>query len=397
MAEINQFTYGPVTPILAYTLSVLGALLGLTCAVRARSTTSGRRRAWYLLLAAWAIGGTGIWVMHFIGMVGFGVRGTEIRYDLPLTVASALIAVAVVAAGLFIVGFGRPQVGKTLLGGLVAGTGIAAMHYTGMSAMHVDGDISYDTGLVVASVVIALVAATAALWLAMTVRRGPAIIGSALLMGVAVSGMHYTGMYAAEVHVHGQGDPQQGATVFSLILPILLLVVLALVGVIAALLAAPESDDAVPGAGEPAGAGALGGLGGGTGAGGRAGFGAGPGFGSAPSSGAGAGSGFGAGPGFGSGFGSGFGAGGPAPGAGETAAGRGESDRPTSGPPAETPHPHGTPNPHSVSLAEASGMGGPSRASRLSREAFPARRRGTSPDGSSPSGTSPGQPPDQAH
>src|SRR5690606_12599671 len=79
--------------------------------------------------------------MHFIAMLGFGVEGTEIRYDVPLTTASAIIAVTVVAVGLFTAALGRPRVSKTLLGGVFAGFGVAAMHYTGMAAMRLDGDI----------------------------------------------------------------------------------------------------------------------------------------------------------------------------------------------------------------------------------------------------------------
>lgn len=242
MAEIDHFTYGPITPIFAYGLSVLGALLGLTCTSKARSTEATGRRAWYLLLAAWAIGGTGIWVMHFMAMLGFGVSGTEIRYDIPLTTVSAIIAITVVGIGLFVVGFGRVRLVKILLGGAFTGLGVAAMHYTGMAAMRLDGEVNYDRVLFAASVAIAVVAATVALWLAVTVRRPAAIIGSALVMGVAVTGMHYTGMYAMEVHLHDTSSPLTGATVFVLVLPILLLVLLVLVALISALLAAPDSE-----------------------------------------------------------------------------------------------------------------------------------------------------------
>ena len=249
MASIDHFMYGPITPILAYGLSVLGSFFGLGCAVRARAASTPARRAWYLLLAAWAIGGTGVWAMHFMAMLGFGVEDTEIRYDVPLTTASAIIAVTVVAVGLFTAALGRPRVSKTLLGGVFAGFGVAAMHYTGMAAMRLDGDIGYDLPLVAASVAIAVVAATTALWLAVTVRRPFSMVVSALVMGVAVCGMHYTGMLAMRVHVHATGDPRTGATGFALILPILLLVLLVTIGLVAALLAGPgQSEDTAPAA-----------------------------------------------------------------------------------------------------------------------------------------------------
>lgn len=243
MAEIDHFTYGLVTPVLAYAMSVLGSLLGLTCTVQARAARSTRRRVWFLLLAAWAIGGTGIWVMHFIAMIGFGLEGSEIRYDVPITTASAIIAITVVAVGLVTVGFGRPHPLKIILGGVFAGLGVASMHYTGMAAMRIDGTVTYDDLLVAASIGIAVVAATVALWFTVKVRKVAAIIASALVMGVAVTGMHYTGMSAMTVHLHDTGRTMTGSTRFGLLLPIVLLVLFVVVGLIYAVMSAPTDED----------------------------------------------------------------------------------------------------------------------------------------------------------
>jgi len=244
MAEIHHFNYGWITPVLAYALSVLGSVLGLTCAVRARRTTSGGRRIGWLILAAFALGGTGIWTMHFMAMLGFGVTGTDIRYDVPRTALSAAVAIIVVGIGLMLVGLGdrgRPPAWKVLAGGVITGLGVNAMHYLGMSAMRLDGDVRYDQGLVAASVVIAVVAATVALWLSVTVSTGVAIFGSALVMGVAVCGMHFTGMAAMSVYPQ-QADEIAGATASTLILPIVLAVIFVVVGLAFAVLAAPTDD-----------------------------------------------------------------------------------------------------------------------------------------------------------
>jgi NO-binding membrane sensor protein with MHYT domain len=243
VTEIDHFVYGLVTPVLAYAMSVLGSLLGLTCTVQARAARSTRRRAWYLLLAAWAIGGTGIWVMHFIAMIGFGVDGSEIRYDVPITTASAIIAISVVAVGLVTAGFGRPHPLKIILGGTFAGLGVASMHYTGMAAMQIDGRVTYDDLLVAASVAIAVVAATVALWFTVKVRKAAAIIASALVMGVAVTGMHYTGMSAMTVHLHDTDETLTGSTKFGLLLPIVLLVIFVIMGLIYAVVSAPTDED----------------------------------------------------------------------------------------------------------------------------------------------------------
>ncbi|MEH1100103.1 MHYT domain-containing protein [Micromonospora sp. CPCC 205561] len=243
MAEINHFEYGWITPALSYALSVLGSALGLICAGRIRIAGSAGQRAWWGTLAAWAIGGTAIWTMHFMAMLGFAVEGTRIRYDVTVTVASALIAVIAVGIGLAIVGTGRFSTVRLLAGGLFTGAGVAAMHYTGMAAMRLNGRIGYEPTRVVLSILIAVVAATVALWLAVTVRRGLAIVGAALLMGVAVNGMHFTGMSAMSVHPHARQGEVSGAGVSTLLVPIILAVVFGVVGLVYALLAAPTDED----------------------------------------------------------------------------------------------------------------------------------------------------------
>ncbi|MFC5926377.1 MHYT domain-containing protein [Micromonospora vulcania] len=243
MAEINHFEYGWITPALSYALSVLGSILGLVCAGRIRIAGSAGQRALWGLLSAWALGGTAIWAMHFMAMLGFAVQGTRIRYDVPLTAASTVIAVVAVGIGLAIVGTGRLNPVRLVGGGIFTGVGVAAMHYTGMAAMRLKGSLGYDGTRVVLSVVIAIVAATVALWLAMTVRRPLAIVVSALVMGVAVNGMHFTGMSALSVHPHEGQEDVSGAGVTTLLVPIVLAVIFGVVGLVYALLAAPTADD----------------------------------------------------------------------------------------------------------------------------------------------------------
>ncbi|MEU8185569.1 MHYT domain-containing protein [Micromonospora sp. NPDC049047] len=243
MADINHFEYGWITPALSYVLSVLGSILGLVCAGRIRTARTARQRAWWGLLAAWALGGTAIWAMHFMAMLGFAVEGTRIRYDVPLTAASTAIAVLAVGIGLGIVGTGRLNPVRLVAGGIFTGAGVASMHYTGMAAMRLNGSLGYDTIRVVLSVVIAVVASTVALWLAMTVRRGLAIFASALVMGIAVNGMHFTGMSALSVHRHEGVAGVTGAQASTLLVPIMVAVIFGVVGLLYALLAAPTDDD----------------------------------------------------------------------------------------------------------------------------------------------------------
>ncbi|GLY01322.1 MHYT domain-containing protein [Actinoplanes sp. NBRC 101535] len=244
MAEIHHFDHGWITPAVSYLLSVLGSLLGLTAAVRLRGSTRSGERIWWLILATVAIGATGIWSMHFVAMTGFKVDGTPIRYDVGLTVASAVIAFVAVGAGLAIalLGTAAQQV-RILAGGLLAGLGVAAMHYTGMAAMRLHGEIHYAGGEVVLSIAIAVVAATVALWLALVVHRPLAIAGSALLMGVAVNGMHFTGMLAMSVTRDTGFGSVSGANATTMLIPIGAAVLFAVIGMGYSLMAAPNEDD----------------------------------------------------------------------------------------------------------------------------------------------------------
>jgi NO-binding membrane sensor protein with MHYT domain len=244
MAQIHHFEHGWLTPTFSYALSVLGSLLGLVCAVRLRSAPTAGWRTWWLTLAAVAIGGTGIWTMHFVAMLGFSVVGLPIRYDIPITALSALIAIGAVAIGLSIAARGtKVQGARLVIGGLFAGLGVAAMHFTGMYAMHMDGDVTYMTSRVVAAIIIAVVAATVALWLAMTVQRPLAIVVSALVMGIAVNGMHFMGMSAMSVREGTDGGTLSGATASALLIPIGLTVIFGILGLIYALMAAPTEED----------------------------------------------------------------------------------------------------------------------------------------------------------
>jgi NO-binding membrane sensor protein with MHYT domain len=244
MAEIHHFEHGWVTPTVSYILSVLGSLLGLICAVRLRSAPSTGWRVWWLVLAAVAIGGTGIWTMHFVAMLGFSVVGSPIRYDVGLTAASAVLAVVTVGIGLMIALLGSSARRlRIVVGGVLAGLGVAAMHYTGMAAMRLDGQIDYGTPRVAMSVAIAVVAATVALWLTVTVQRPLAIIGSAFIMGVAVNGMHFTGMSAMSVHRGVPTGTLSGATATSLLVPIGVAVLFGVLGLAYALMAAPTEED----------------------------------------------------------------------------------------------------------------------------------------------------------
>jgi NO-binding membrane sensor protein with MHYT domain len=223
LITVNNFSNGAVSPVLGYAVSCLGAFLGLRCVTRARCY-QGLARARWLAVAATAIGATGIWAMHFIAMLGFAIPGQYISYNVPTTIASMLIAIGVVGVGLLIVGFGDGGTPRLLAGGLIVGIGVATMHYLGMAALVMPDSMSYSGPLLIASVAIAIIAGTAALWIGTWVRGIGATASASLVMGAAVSGMHYTGMAAMRVRAgHMPGMPgMSGASGASFLLPLLL-------------------------------------------------------------------------------------------------------------------------------------------------------------------------------
>ncbi|WP_371550342.1 hypothetical protein OG266_33825 [Streptomyces sp. NBC_00554] len=229
---VDGFSYGLVTPVVAYLMACLGGALGLRCTTRSLLVARSWRAGW-LALGSAAIA-SGIWTMHFIAMMGFTVEETPIRYDKPLTFASLGVAIVMVGVGIFIVGY-RGATGTALFtGGTITGLGVASMHYLGMASISLNGRLEYNTLTVSASVVIAVVAATAALWAAGQVRGFLWSVGASLVMGLAVTGMHYTGMAALSVHLHSTSSTPVGDSTAALIAPMMIgpLVFLCLAGVV---------------------------------------------------------------------------------------------------------------------------------------------------------------------
>ncbi|MDW4916588.1 MHYT domain-containing protein [Streptomyces californicus] len=218
---IDGFNYGAVTPVVAYVMACLGSALGLRCTIRSLRTDTSWKPGW-LGLGAAAIG-SGIWTMHFVAMMGFHVAETPISYDLRRTVLSLVVAIVVVGVGVFIVGYRGATRAALLTAGLTTGLGVAGMHYLGMAGMRMNGRLEYSPVAVALSILIAVVAATAALWAAVSVKGFLPSLGASLVMGVAVTGMHYTGMSGLSVRLHESHGAQAlgGASAVSIMLPLM--------------------------------------------------------------------------------------------------------------------------------------------------------------------------------
>ncbi len=186
-------SYNLVLVALSFCVSVFGSYTGLLLVKVARTTTNNKKM--WIGGAAFALGGGAIWTMHFIGMIAYDL-GLPITYDPLITFMSLIVAVLVVGIGIVLLMGDQKSITRLLISGVITGLGVASMHYSGMYAMNVAAEISYDATLFSASLVIAVVAATAALWLAFNLDGSLQMMAAAIVMGIAVCGMHYTGMYA---------------------------------------------------------------------------------------------------------------------------------------------------------------------------------------------------------
>ena len=185
---------------LSIVIAIFASYTSLDLASRV-TASHGASRTWWLVGGAIAMG-TGIWSMHFVGMQAFQLP-IKVSYHLPTVVFSHIAPIAASGIALFIVGRTIMSTRDWLIGSLFLGGGIGVMHYSGMFAMRQKALLDHDLIYVVISVIIAISVALAALKLAFQFREhSPGIwnwrkMGSAILMGFAITGLHYTAMAGA--------------------------------------------------------------------------------------------------------------------------------------------------------------------------------------------------------
>jgi NO-binding membrane sensor protein with MHYT domain len=196
--ETVQGSYEPILVVLSFVISVVGSFAALRLAKLIPLHEPEDRLPW-ILGASFALAGGGIWSMHFIAMLAFDM-GMPVSYDVPLTALSLVLAWVVTGIGFRVVSGGASSPLRLGAGAVLMGCGVASMHYTGMEAMRMGATLGYDLPLVALSVAIAIAASGAALWLAFHLERMWHMAVAAVIMGVAVCGMHYTGMAAARFH-----------------------------------------------------------------------------------------------------------------------------------------------------------------------------------------------------
>jgi PAS domain S-box-containing protein len=234
-------SYNPVLVVVSVVVAMLASFAALDLAGRVRSDTGATRLGW--IAGGATVMGIGIWSMHFVGMLAFHLP-VPIRYDVPLMLLSVVVAIAASLLALVIVTRLRLHIWTIAPGGIVMGLAIAGMHYIGMASVRTDARLSYTPSIVSLSVLIAIVASFVALWLAFRFRSDLTTKGvllkilSAVVMGVAISGMHYTAMAAAHFapghrmapstyHINASGELAAAVAVSTI-----LVIVLAVIGAI---------------------------------------------------------------------------------------------------------------------------------------------------------------------
>jgi PAS domain S-box-containing protein len=191
--------------VVSVLVAILASFAAHDLATRIRSSSGRLRYAW-LAAAAFAMGG-GIWSMHFVAMLAFRLPGIEIGYDLGLTAISLMLPIAVTAFGFYVASTQQLGPRSLTVSGLVMGLGIAGMHYTGMAAMRMSGTLHHEVPWVVLSILIAIAASIVALRLAFTHTTLPQRLVAAVVMGIAIAGMHYTAMHGAVFTYPATIDP----------------------------------------------------------------------------------------------------------------------------------------------------------------------------------------------
>ncbi|MDP9141795.1 MAG: hypothetical protein M3O62_13490, partial [Pseudomonadota bacterium] len=200
-------TYDPALVWVSYLIACLAAYAAIDMVQRIRDNREHEKR--WLVLGA-VMMGSGIWTMHFIGMQSFSLP-FELSYEIGMTVTSLVAAIAVALIALWASSRKAMGLNTVIAGAFLMGIGICAMHYIGMLAMEIRPGIVWSASLVGASAIIAVVSSGAMLWLLFNLHRVSrrywlvTRLAAALMMGVAVVGMHYTGMAAASFPVGSYG------------------------------------------------------------------------------------------------------------------------------------------------------------------------------------------------
>src|SRR5437868_3824786 len=220
MAAVNLIgSYNYALVALSVLIAMFASYAALDLAGRVTAAGGWSRAAW-LLGGAGAMG-TGIWSMHYIGMLAF-VLPIPTAYHWPTVLLSLVAAILASAIALYVVSREKMGASQAVAGSVLMGAGIASMHYIGMAAMRIPATCRFNSFIVVLSVVFAVLISLAALWITFHFRDekkglGREKLAGAVVMGAAIPIMHYTGMAAASFTPSGMmGDLSRAVSISTL-------------------------------------------------------------------------------------------------------------------------------------------------------------------------------------
>ncbi len=209
---------------LSLLVAMLAGIMAMQLAGTARTEKHPLNKHVTLICGAFVLG-TGVWSMHFIGMLAFSICSTA-SYDPAITLLSMLPSFLASWVALHLLAQERVSTWQLVSGGLSVGTGIGVMHYSGMAAIHKSILLRFDPTMFAVSIVVAIALSIVALWLrfGLVTNRGLSKewvnVLSGTLIGIAISGMHYTGMQAARYIAPLDPGPVATSSNFSLALAI---------------------------------------------------------------------------------------------------------------------------------------------------------------------------------
>ncbi|EPG75592.1 PAS domain S-box protein [Leptospira fainei serovar Hurstbridge str. BUT 6] len=200
-ASLLASSYDPGLVVLSVLVAIFSSYIALRMVGQTVPESFSPGSKYLILIAASFALGCGVWSMHFIGMLSFKLC-TTVTYDRTLTIVSILPSIVASTVALAYVSRSKLRIMELIIGGILVGSGIGSMHYTGMAAMRMNASLRYDPWIFSLSILVAVVLAIISLWVRFGLQglrlgsHWPTLI-SGTVMGLAISGMHYTGMAAA--------------------------------------------------------------------------------------------------------------------------------------------------------------------------------------------------------
>ncbi|GAB3209945.1 hypothetical protein [Nocardia tengchongensis] len=237
------FSMGYWVLALAVIVSFAGAACGLACIRQSAKSVTQKFRMVWLFVAAVSVGGVGVAMPVFVSMLGFDVRGTQLRYDnLSITLFSVLSAITVFLALLIT---GKTLVWwRLLVAAAVMAFGFGDVHQLLLGALRIQGTVDRSLVSTVAVYVIAFVLSALTLWFSLWVGSVPMVLVGAVLYAVMVTGMHYAGLTGLQVHVDPNAPAPHGNVLFTFFVPFFIIGTLSLAIPITAILVAPDRREA---------------------------------------------------------------------------------------------------------------------------------------------------------